>query len=370
MNLVVTPDRFPKTACQGCYFIFVQIWRCSLATSIVLVVIGAYLTQIINVNWAKDIFQRKLWRVALSSTEDGSMSDSPHGSASMPSPVLPAEKSHLEASCTRGNEASSFSISLTRGEDPFEGAITRLAVAVELGTEPLIYVRRKDVAEVVDALVENARTPGELSIASKKALARLAIFRRSKGKRQEKQRSVDSPEDRTTRRGKCAPSTERIRSNSMPLGSGEDHLSTSSSSAYRGKSLKDHTQFGEINAAPGRKTKASSGLTDHPSSSTTKAEKLLDLLRTTDISEGDDQGEEQPMCQQAFQSTVTPAPSSKVPAAWATIRTSPSRSGVSKAKMDSPPSTDSNKISRVPVSTHATSGKEAAFEDIWSTGWG
>lgn len=63
-------------------------------------------------------------------------------------------------------------------DESFEGAITRLAAAVGLGTEQLVYVRRVDVAEVVDALVNQAQKSGGVRVTSP-ALERLAILRYS-----------------------------------------------------------------------------------------------------------------------------------------------------------------------------------------------
>lgn len=63
-------------------------------------------------------------------------------------------------------------------DESFERAITHLAAAVGLGTEQLIYVRRVDIEEVVDALLRQAGTPGGLSVAPP-TLERLAIVRQS-----------------------------------------------------------------------------------------------------------------------------------------------------------------------------------------------
>ena len=169
-----------------------------------------------------------------------------------------------------------------------------------------------------------------------------------------------------------ATSMERVVSNSVPLGSDGDQQSTSSSSVCIGRSLEDRTQLGEINAASGRETKASSGLTHPPIISPADAEKLLHLLKASNMSKSDAQGAQHSMWQQMLRCSpvVTPAPSSNVPAAWATVHASPSVCRIPEAKMDSPPSTDNEKISRVSVSSYATSGKDVAFEDIWSTGWG
>eukprot|EP00752_Nemacystus_decipiens_P012534 g11102.t1 len=65
------------------------------------------------------------------------------------------------------------------GQNSFEAAMTRLAGAAELGTEALIYVRRADVAEIVDVLMDHARSRAGPTVTSP-ALARLALVRRSR----------------------------------------------------------------------------------------------------------------------------------------------------------------------------------------------
>ncbi|CAM9435199.1 unnamed protein product [Pylaiella littoralis] len=66
-------------------------------------------------------------------------------------------------------------------ESSFEASMTRLAGAAELGTEPLIYVRRTDVAKLVDVLMDIARTPAPAGPAvTSPALARLNLVRRSR----------------------------------------------------------------------------------------------------------------------------------------------------------------------------------------------
>eukprot|EP00903_Cladosiphon_okamuranus_P017502 g16121.t1 len=65
------------------------------------------------------------------------------------------------------------------GQSSFEEAMTRLAGAAELGTEALIYVRRADVAEIVDVLMDHASSPVGPTVTSP-ALARLALVRRSR----------------------------------------------------------------------------------------------------------------------------------------------------------------------------------------------
>lgn len=63
--------------------------------------------------------------------------------------------------------------------NPFEEALTRLAGAASTcGTEPLIYVRRADVAAIVDALIDVVRTPAGPTVTSP-AFARLNLVRRS-----------------------------------------------------------------------------------------------------------------------------------------------------------------------------------------------
>lgn len=59
----------------------------------------------------------------------------------------------------------------------FEGALTRLAAAASLGTEQLIYVRRADVEELVDALLREAVSPGGTVSVASPTLERLTIVR-------------------------------------------------------------------------------------------------------------------------------------------------------------------------------------------------
>ncbi|CAM9242003.1 unnamed protein product, partial [Ectocarpus fasciculatus] len=78
------------------------------------------------------------------------------------------------AAATPDNAASSSA----RG-NPFEEALTRLAGAASTcGTEPLVYVRRADVAAIVDALIDVVRTPAGPTVTSP-AFARLNLVRRS-----------------------------------------------------------------------------------------------------------------------------------------------------------------------------------------------
>lgn len=83
----------------------------------------------------------------------------------------------------------------------FEEAVTRLAAAVGVGMEPLIYVRRSDVVELVDALVRQARLPGGAVVTSP-ALERLEIMRRLSGNFTKNGKSLGSS------KRKCLVSTE------------------------------------------------------------------------------------------------------------------------------------------------------------------
>lgn len=96
-------------------------------------------------------------------------------------------------------------LALPKRGDAFEGAVTRLAGAAELGTESLIYVRRGDVAEIIDTLVELAKASGRSDVASP-ALARLSIMRRS-GRREGGGRRRDG---RGSNRLACSPETRMI----------------------------------------------------------------------------------------------------------------------------------------------------------------
>ncbi|CAM9456114.1 unnamed protein product [Choristocarpus tenellus] len=66
--------------------------------------------------------------------------------------------------------------STKRNLDPaFESAITRLATQVKSGSQPSVYLKRADVALLVDKLIEQAKTPGVLCITSP-ALERLSLL--------------------------------------------------------------------------------------------------------------------------------------------------------------------------------------------------
>ncbi|CAM9230513.1 unnamed protein product [Scytosiphon promiscuus] len=84
-----------------------------------------------------------------------------------------ADASPTAASTTPKTPASAA------GGEYLEGVLTRLAGAAELGTDPLIYVRRADVAELVDVLTDLARSPLGPTVTSP-ALARLTLLRRSR----------------------------------------------------------------------------------------------------------------------------------------------------------------------------------------------
>ncbi|CAM9578453.1 unnamed protein product [Discosporangium mesarthrocarpum] len=63
-----------------------------------------------------------------------------------------------------------------RNVDPaFEECITRLATVIKSGSQPSVYLKRADVATLVDKLVEQATSPGSLCITSP-ALERLSIL--------------------------------------------------------------------------------------------------------------------------------------------------------------------------------------------------
>lgn len=91
--------------------------------------------------------------------------------------------------------------------------MTRLAGAAELGTEPLIYVRRVDVANMVDALMDIARTPAPAGpTVTSPALARLTLVRRSRRRdwTPGKGRRARSPMARSpVAREECPPSAFR-----------------------------------------------------------------------------------------------------------------------------------------------------------------
>ena len=147
---------------------------------------------------------RLLWPDALSSAENGSSAASLELTATLlrtgtlssdahahkvqfltPAAATPWTAGVAAAAAAAANAAATSAARTPKapasgaGQSSFEAAMTRLAGAAELGTEALIYVRRADVAEIVDVLMDHARSPVGPTVSSP-ALARLTLVRRSR----------------------------------------------------------------------------------------------------------------------------------------------------------------------------------------------
>lgn len=111
-----------------------------------------------------------------------------------------------------------------------EGVLTRLAGAAELGTDPLIYVRRADVAELVDVLTDLARSPLGPTVRSP-ALARLSLLRRSRRRDSARGggRRVSSPTPSSALHRR--PDSSRCHGNGNSSGTGRLRSSSASPSA-------------------------------------------------------------------------------------------------------------------------------------------
>ena len=273
---------------------------------------------------------------------------------------------HGEASYAKTTGRASPSCTTpTRANGSFEGAITRLAGAAGLGTEPLIYVRREDVTEVMDTFVRSMKIPGGMRIALP-ALARLAIVRRSSGEDGRGRKHVYSSGFRSARDGKRSVSADRGLSSSAFRGSTGGWSSPARGPSFcRPREIKGRALFGE-NAAQRRRTEASGSLKYRPAAPTSGAN-LPDLTNAAMLKGG----HEDAHC--LWQQIVHGGPSAaaekpaspKTPTAWAI---NASASGASE--MTSAYLAGSKNINCVSDFSARVTGKEAAFEDFWSTGWG
>lgn len=280
-------------------------------------------------------------------------------------------------------------MALTNRGDAFEGAITRLAGAAELGTESRIYVRRVDVAEIIDALMDHARVSAGSGAASP-ALARLSIMRRSRRREGRGKRR-----DGRGRRLACSPEggvIERVRA--PPI----DHSRSSPSpaSSFFGTANDPERALlkeGFAAAAAVAVCDGTSGTLNAHSLSQACMVKVDDGATTVRRARGGGRGGEQRRWRSRTRSPPPPAsltpvariqkaPSPSTPASTAEVLRTEIKSGPSSAcgstseKITRVPirpvaacGTTSAKITRVPIRP-AAAGKGADFEDFWSSGWG
>lgn len=232
------------------------------------------------------------------------------------------------------------------GEHSFEGAITRLAGAAEVGTERLLYVRRADVAEVIDALVNHARRPEGLIVPTP-TLARLAIVRRSQKKSGKNRRGSLFPPEFLVLEGKRTPPEGHSKSPPVIRQRGDGRRSVSASPSI-------------------------GMLKSRPSVSPKNNAKAEDWGVTRRI-RGGREGEHRRRRKIMVSSLRDPIPSPKVAAAL--VESSPQKS-YSAVSSVSPIETTrdsscglSGKITCVAASSRV-SGKGAGFEDFWFSGWG
>lgn len=278
-----------------------------------------------------------------------------------------------QGAATRG--ANPPPIALTNRGDAFEGAVTRLAGAAELGTESRIYVRRTDVAEIIDALMDHASVSAGSGVASP-ALARLSIMRRSRrregrGKRRDGRvrRSACSPEVRVIEEAR-GPSISQSRSRPSPASSFFG-IANGSDLAL----LKEGSAPAATAAAPGGK---SGTLLSHPLSQASTVYKADDGAAAARRARGGGRGGDQGRWRSRTRSP--PPPASLAPVAVVqkasplSTATAPSTAAeVLKTEIIGGPSsacgTTAGKITRVPIRPVAA-GMGADFEDFWSSGWG
>ncbi|CAN0380368.1 unnamed protein product [Ectocarpus sp. 12 AP-2014] len=171
-------------------WLFLQIEGGSPGTTAVLFTLAVYLVPTKRRRPSRRPL-KSFWPDALSSAENGDSARSREIAANL---LLTGElEAFLDKSCdgvrrqapgTSTQESAPAAAtpnniaSIAQG-NPFEEALTRLAGAASTcGTEPLIYVRRADVAVIVDALMDVVRTPAGPTVTSP-AFARLNLVRRS-----------------------------------------------------------------------------------------------------------------------------------------------------------------------------------------------
>lgn len=299
------------------------------------------------------------------------------------------DSSHAEQQGAMSTGVLPPPMALTNRGDAFEGAITRLAGAAELGTESRIYVRRVDVAEIIDALMDHARVSAGSGAASP-ALARLSIMRRSRRREGRGKRR-----DGRGRRLACSPERgviERVRA--PPI----DHSRSSPSpaSSFFGTANDPERALLKEGFAPAASVAVSDG-----TSGTLNAHSLLqacmvkvdDGATTVRRARGGGRGGEQRRWRSRTRSPPPPAsltpvvriqkaPSPSTVASTTEVLRTEIKSGPSSAcgstseKITRVPirpvaasGTTSGKITRVPIRP-AAAGKGADFEDFWSSGWG
>lgn len=251
-----------------------------------------------------------------------------------------------------------------------EGAITRLAGAAELGTEPLIYLRRKDVAEVVDAFVNQARNPGGLGMPLS-ALTRLAIVRRSASRDGRERRTACSPEFRVIG-GRRTPAVDRGTASPAPRGKNGGR-SSSASPSVRGAGEARRRLFNEKAASPTAMRSNGSARPPWRARSPVNTARMGDRMASRRLRGGRD--DEKHKWRQLVRSPLPEAFSSpRTPVALAadsltsTAGCTPSTTSLVEGTTGSSCAT-AEKITCVPVSPRPT-GTGAAFEDFWSSGWG
>lgn len=291
-----------------------------------------------------------------------------------------------QGAVTRG--VSPPPIALTNRGDAFEGAITRLAGAAELGTESLIYVRRADVAEIIDALMDHARAFAESGVASP-ALARLSIMRRSRRREGRGKRR-----NGRGRRPTCSPEVLVIEgARASSIGHGQSSLSPASSffgiaKGSEGELLKEGSVPAAAAAAvPDGKSRVfiarpllQAGVVMLDDDATAP------VRRTRGGGRGGEQGRWRPrtrsppppasftpvaMIQKAAPPSITASTTVEVPRTE--IEIPRTEIEVPRTEIKRGPAsacgTTSGKISRVPIRPVAA-GKGADFEDFWGSGWG
>ena len=288
-----------------------------------------------------------------------------------------------QGAITRG--ANPPPIALTNRGDAFEGAVTRLAGAAELGTESRIYVRRADVAEIIDALMDHARVSAGSGVASP-ALARLSIMRRSRRREARGKRR-----DGRVRRSACSPEVRVIEEARGPS-IGQSRSQPSPASSFFGIAngsdlvlLKEGSAPAAPAPAPGGKSET---LVSHPLSQASTVYKVDDGAAAVRRARGGGRGGDQGRWRSRTRSP--PPPASLAPMVVAQKASPPStataaptaevlRTGISvtpsgnTTRVPMRPAaacgTTGGKITRVPIRP-VTAGTGADFEDFWSSGWG
>ena len=280
------------------------------------------------------------------------------------------DSSHVEQQGAVTERGPPPPMALAKRGDAFEGAITRLAGAAELGTEPLIYVRRADVAEIIDALMDHARVSAGSGVASP-ALARLSIMRRSR-----KSEGRGKRRDGRGRRLACSPENRMIEGPRAPsIGrSGSSHSPVSSFCGAADRPERTLLREGYVLAAAAAVPDGKSGALNAHSLSQASTAKVDDGATTVRRARGGGRGGEKRRWRSRTRSP--PPPASLTPVA--TIQkvspppTAASNIEVPRTEIKRGPSacgTTSGKISRVPIRP-VVAGKGADFEDFWGSGWG